>query len=62
MTLSLTTTYMGAAVGKYEEVQVSCPFIHLNCSPLADKRAIKQAEAAVMQGLTWTQQGLQKQS
>lgn len=52
MTLSLTTAYMGAAVGKYEEVQVSCPFIHLNWSSLADKRAIKQAEEAVMQGLT----------
>lgn len=28
---------MGPAAGKYEEVKVSCPFIHLNCSSPADK-------------------------
>lgn len=62
MTPSLTTTYMGCAVGKYEEVQVSCPFIHSNCSSAADKREKNQAEAAVTQGISWTQQGLQKHS
>lgn len=62
MTLSLTTTYKGSAVGKYEEVKVSCPFIHLDGSSPSDRRAVKQAEAAGIQDTTWTQQGLQKHS